>query len=150
MLVVVAPEHHEVLGGRGSALVRCCCVGDASASPSAGMTATASNFLYCRRWAAAERGRLRPSRRGVHCLSASKARRRRPTGFALHARARRPRPRAACLRWTSNIEEAKSWSFDVARVFAKGGVPLVFAGWEPPRVVPFAGGMIRLLCHGDL
>ena len=45
MLVVVAPEHHEVLGGRGPALVRCCCDGDASASPSAGMTATASTFF---------------------------------------------------------------------------------------------------------
>ena len=42
MLVVVAPEHHELLGGRGPALVRCCCGGDTSASPSAGMTATAS------------------------------------------------------------------------------------------------------------
>ena len=48
------------------------------------------------------------------------------------------------------MKRLKVGSFDVARVFAKGGVPLVFAGWEPPRVVPFAGGMIRLLCHGDL
>ena len=76
MLVVVAPEHHELLGGRGPALVRCCCGGDTSASPSAGMTATASTTTSAGDGQRRKGGAFDPV--VAECASASKARRRPP------------------------------------------------------------------------
>ena len=72
ILIVVAPEHEEVLGGRVPALVR----RSVRRRPSAGMSATASTTSSAgdgenrlQHLAAAVRGRLRPRRRGVRAAA---------------------------------------------------------------------------------
>jgi hypothetical protein len=72
ILIVVAPEQEEVLGGRVPALVR----RSVRRRPSAGMSATASTTSSAgdgenrlQHLAAAVRGRLRPRRRGVRAAA---------------------------------------------------------------------------------